>query len=100
MMNGLAELMNLHPASRFGRYEHAPANPGTFEEQESGDLRAGHRREADRRKPRRGFRQALAATAMLTAFFGLLTLVAGLVGDASPPNRELASKGATASDSR
>jgi hypothetical protein len=73
MMNGFSELMQLHPASRFGGSEHRPRDVGAGEQPEGRDPRTNAEREAVRRKPARTVRRLATAAAMLVAFLGVLT---------------------------
>jgi hypothetical protein len=71
--------MYFHPASHFGRLERRPSEIDAFEELESRPFRRSHADDAERFDTPWGVRDVVVTVAILFAFCGLVTAIAGPV---------------------
>ncbi len=79
MLSAIEHLMYFHPASHFGRLERRQSDIEAFEELESRHLRGRHAHDAERFDTPWGVRDVVVTVAILFAFFGLMTAIAGSV---------------------
>ena len=86
MLGAIEELMRLHPASHFGRWERGHADLEVFEEFERRHVPPEPEYEIERRESTWMLGEVAAATAMLVVFIGVLTAIARWTADA--PNAE------------
>jgi hypothetical protein len=82
MLNAIEQLMRLHPAAHFGRWERQHSDFDAFEELESRHLCPRHEYETDRREPTWMIGEVAAAAAILVVFIGVLTVIARFTVDA------------------
>ena len=83
MLNAIEHLMYFHPASHFGRLERGPSELEAFEELEGRHLRGRHAHDAERFDTPWGVRDVVVTVAILFAFCGFVTMIAGSVGSPS-----------------
>jgi hypothetical protein len=77
MLSPVEQLMYFHPASHFGRLERRPSEIEAFEELEGRHLRPRHADDAERFDTQWGVRDVVVTVAILLAFCGLVTAIAG-----------------------
>jgi hypothetical protein len=76
MLGAIEQLMRLHPASQFGRWERGRADLELFEELERRHVPPEPEHEIERRESTWMLGEVAAATAMLVLFIGVLTVIA------------------------
>src|SRR5215468_1524982 len=82
MLTVFEELMRLHPASQFGRWERRQPDFEVFEELERRHVPRDQEHETEQREPIWMIGEVAAATVILVAFIGVLTVIARLSADA------------------
>ena len=81
MLGAIEQLMRLHPASQFGRWERGRSDFEVFEELERRHMPAEPEYEIERRESTWMLGEVAAATAMLVVFIGVLTVIARWSGE-------------------
>ena len=82
MLGAIEQLMRLHPASQFGRWERGRADFEILDEVERWHVPPEPEHEIERRESTRMLGEVAAAAAILVLFIGVLTVLARWSADA------------------